>query len=122
MTDGRQAKDWVYIDDVADGLLALLALIPLPILLITTLRFGLTIEPMFKSIQEQMGVLSTVMQESLTGIRVVKAFAREPHELDKFDRENNEWFARREGVIKKWGNNWPFMTFLITMSIFLRCV
>ena len=74
---------------------------------------------MFKSIQEQMGVLSTVMQESLTGIRVVKAFAREPHELDKFDRENNEWFARREGVIKKWGNNWPFMTFLITMSIFL---
>ena len=99
--------------------LALLALIPLPILLITTLRFGLTVEPMFKRIQEQMGVLSTVMQESLTGIRVVKAFAREPHELDKFDRENNEWFARREGVIKKWGNNWPFMTFLITMSIFL---
>jgi ATP-binding cassette subfamily B multidrug efflux pump len=77
------------------------------------------VEPMFKRIQEQMGVLSTVMQESLTGIRVVKAFAREPHELDKFDRENNEWFARREGVIKKWGNNWPFMTFLITMSIFL---
>ncbi len=99
--------------------LALLALIPLPILLITTLRFGLTIEPMFKSIQEQMGVLSNVMQESLTGIRVVKAFAREPHELDKFDRENNEWFARREGVIRKWGNNWPFMTFLISMSIFL---
>ena len=99
--------------------LALLGLIPLPILLITTTRFGLTIEPMFKRIQEQMGVLSTVMQESLTGIRVVKAFAREPHELDKFDRENNEWFARREGVIKKWGNNWPFMTFLIAMSIFL---
>ncbi len=99
--------------------LALVGLIPLPILLITTTRFGLTIEPMFKRIQEQMGVLSTVMQESLTGIRVVKAFAREPHELDKFDRENNEWFARREGVIRKWGNNWPFMTFLIAMSIFL---
>ena len=104
---------------LVDPRLALLGLIPLPILLITTLRFGLTIEPMFKRIQEQMGVLSTVMQESLTGIRVVKAFAREPHELDKFDRENNEWFYRREGVIKKWGNNWPFMTFLISFSIFL---
>jgi ATP-binding cassette subfamily B protein len=99
--------------------LALLGLIPLPILLITTVHFGLTVEPMFKRIQEQMGVLSTVMQESLSGIRVVKAFAREPHELDKFDRENNEWFDRREGVIKKWANNWPFMTFLIMMSIFL---
>jgi len=98
--------------------LALLALIPFPILLLTTLRFGITVEPMFKRIQEQMGVLSTVMQESLTGIRVVKAFAREPHELDKFDRENNEWFDRREGLIKKWANNWPFMTFLIMMSIF----
>jgi ATP-binding cassette subfamily B protein len=74
---------------------------------------------MFKLIQEQMGVLSTVMQESLTGIRVVKAFAREPHELNKFDRENDEWFVRREMVIKKWANSWPFMTFLIMMSIFL---
>lgn len=99
--------------------LALLALIPFPILLITTLHFGMTVEPMFKRIQEQMGILSTVMQESLTGIRVVKAFAREPHELDKFDRENNEWFDRREGLIKKWANNWPFMTFLVMMSIFL---
>jgi ATP-binding cassette subfamily B protein len=98
--------------------LALLAMIPFPVLIYTTLHFGLTVEPMFKLIQEQMGVLSTVMQESLTGIRVVKAFAREPHELKKFDRENNEWFDRREGLIKKWANNWPFMTFLIMMSIF----
>ena len=98
--------------------LALLAMIPFPILLITTIRFGMTVEPMFKRIQEQMGILSTVMQESLTGIYVVKAFAREPHELNKFDRENNEWFDRRQGLIKKWANNWPFMTFLIMMSIF----
>ncbi|MBP6015443.1 MAG: ABC transporter ATP-binding protein [Candidatus Promineofilum sp.] len=98
--------------------LALLAMIPLPILIFTTVRFGITIEPMFKRIQEQMGTLSNVMQESLTGIHVVKAFAREPHELDKFDRENNEWFSRRQGLIRKWANNWPFMTFLIMLSIF----
>lgn len=99
--------------------LALLAMIPFPVLLIVTIRFGMTVEPMFKRIQYQMGVLSTVMQESLTGIHVVKAFAREPHELGKFDRENNEWYAQRANVIKTWGNNWPFMTFLIMMSIFL---
>lgn len=99
--------------------LALLAMIPFPVLLYVTIRFGMTVEPMFKRIQYQMGVLSTVMQESLTGIHVVKAFAREPHELSKFDRENNEWYDQRSGVIKTWGNNWPFMTFLIMMSIFL---
>lgn len=98
--------------------LALLAMLPFPILIITTVHFGMTVEPMFKRIQEQMGILSTVMQESLTGIHVVKAFAREPHELDKFDRENTEWFTRRQGLINKWANNWPFMNFLIMLSIF----
>ncbi len=99
--------------------LALIGLLPFPILLITTLRFGLTVRPRFKEIQEQMGVLSSVMQESLTGIRVVKAFAREPHEIDKFDSENEEWFDRRYGLIRIWSNNWPFMTFLISLSVFL---
>ena len=99
--------------------LALLALIPMPILLFSTVRFGNTVRPMFKSIQEQMGVLSANMQESMTGIRVVKAFAREPYELKKFDKENLEWFDRRYGLIQTWANNWPFFTFLIASSIFL---
>jgi ATP-binding cassette subfamily B protein len=97
----------------------LLALVPFPILIFATLRFGYVVRPMFRQIQDQMGVLSTVMQESLTGIRIVKAFAREPHELAKFDRENDEWFDRRYSLINTWANNWPLFTFLIALSIFL---
>jgi ATP-binding cassette subfamily B protein len=99
--------------------LALLGLIPVPFLVLTTLRFGNTVRPMFKRIQEQMGVLSDIMQESMTGIRVVKAFAREPYELEKFDIGNDEWFDRRYTVIRTWANNWPFFTFLVASSIFL---
>ena len=99
--------------------LAVLALLPFPILVFSTVRFGSIIRPMFKSIQEQMSVLSTTMQESLTGIRVVKAFAREPYELEKFDRDNNEWFERRYKVIRAWANNWPFFNFVLATSIFL---
>ncbi|HEX6387003.1 MAG TPA: ABC transporter ATP-binding protein, partial [Anaerolineae bacterium] len=99
--------------------LALLALIPVPVLVWSTLRFGGVVRPLFKSIQEQMGVLSATMQESLTGIRVVKAFAREPYELQKFDEANDEWFDRRYGLIQIWANNWPFFTFLVASSIFL---
>jgi len=99
--------------------LAALALIPLPILVVTTIRFGGQIRPRFKSIQEQIAVLSTTMQESLTGIRVVKAFARESFELQKFDVENERWFHRRHQVIKMWANNWPFFTFTLSMSVFL---
>jgi len=99
--------------------LALLALIPVPVLVWSTLRFGGVVRPLFKLIQEQMGVLSAVMQESMTGIRVVKAFAREPHELQKFDAANDEWFDRRYSLIQIWANNWPFFTFLVACSIFL---
>ena len=102
-----------------DFRLALLALLPMPLLVIATLRFGGMVRPMFKTIQEQMGTLSSIMQESMTGIRVVKAFAREPHELSKFDRENQEWFALRFRLIKMWADNWPLFTFLVAISIFL---
>jgi ATP-binding cassette subfamily B protein len=102
-----------------DVRLALLALIPLPILLVTTVRFGMTVRPQSRYVQDQLGVLSTTMQESLTGIRVVKAFAREPYEFEKFDRDNSIWFRLREGLIRLWGNNWPFFTFLIALSNFL---
>lgn len=99
--------------------LAALALLPLPVLVAFTIRFGGVVRPMFKSIREQLGVLSTTMQESLTGIHVVKAFAREPYELARFDRENNTWLERRVRVIRVWANNWPFFNFLIALSIFL---
>jgi len=99
--------------------LALLASGPIIVVLITTLRFGNLVRPMFKMIQEQMGALLSVMQESMTGISVVKAFAREPYEIEKFDRQNDEWFDRRYGMIKVWGNYWPIFTFLLSISILL---
>jgi ATP-binding cassette, subfamily B, multidrug efflux pump len=99
--------------------LGILGLLPVPILIAATIRFGNVVRPLFKEIQEQMGELSSTMQESLTGIRVVKAFAREPYEVEKFERENESWFERRFGVMMVWANNWPFFTFLLAISIFL---
>ncbi len=99
--------------------LALLALIPMPLLIWATLRFGRLVRPIFKQIQEQMGVLSTVMQESLTGILVVKAFAREPHQIARFEEQNEDWFNRRLTLIRTWGNNWPLFSFIVAASVFL---
>jgi ATP-binding cassette subfamily B multidrug efflux pump len=104
---------------LVDLRLAVVALIPIPFLVAATIRFGRLVRPRFKRIQEQIAVLSTTMQESLTGIRVVKAFAREPYELAKFERENDTWFQRRYRVIRLWANNWPFFTFTLSISIFL---
>ena len=101
------------------GQLALLALLPMPILIYATLRFGHIVRGMSKTVQAQVGTISKTMQESLTGIRVVKAFAREPYELQKFDKENGQWFSDRYSLILQWANHWPFFTFLVAASIFL---
>lgn len=100
----------------ANAQLALITLLPFPILIAVTLRFGRVIEPKFKRIQEQLGRLGTLMQESLTGIRVVKAFAREPYEIEKFERENQEFYGRRVDLVYTWANNFPFLNFLIAVS------
>ncbi len=60
---------------IENGFLALLVMVPLARLVATAIYFGNTIRPMFRDIQEQMGKLASVMQESMTGIGVVKAFA-----------------------------------------------
>ncbi len=102
-----------------DARLALLALVPIPVLIAATIRFGNVVRPLFKRIQEQMSALSSTMQESLTGIRVTKAFAREPFELEKFDQDNEEWFNQRRDLIGVWANNWPLFTFVLAFAIFL---
>ncbi|GIV78327.1 MAG: ABC transporter ATP-binding protein [Litorilinea sp.] len=99
--------------------LALLVIGPLALLVATALRFGNIIRPMFKVIQEQMGTLSSVMQESMTGIGVVKAFAREQYELEKFDRENESWFQKRYAAIQVWANFWPLFTLILASAILL---
>ena len=99
--------------------LTLLCLLPLALMTWTALRFGNIMRPMFKRIQEQMGKLSAVMQESLTGINVVKAFAREPYELSKFDDQNAVWFDMRYASIKLWAFYWPLFTLILSLCVLL---
>ncbi|GHO46697.1 ABC transporter ATP-binding protein [Ktedonospora formicarum] len=71
-----------------DWVLALVTLICVPFLAVFTSQVAVRIRPIWLAVQNENGVLSTVMQESLSGVRVVKAFAREEFEMDKFDKQN----------------------------------
>ncbi|MBX3010150.1 MAG: ABC transporter ATP-binding protein [Caldilineaceae bacterium] len=101
------------------GQLTLLTLAPMIALVAAAIHFGNLMHPLFKRIQAQMGVLSAVMQESMTGIGVVKAFAREPFEFAKFDRENDKWFDQRYASIKLWAIYWPLFSLILAVAIFL---
>ncbi|MBC8449657.1 MAG: ABC transporter ATP-binding protein, partial [Chloroflexi bacterium] len=66
--------------------LLILAIVPVSLLLFGV--FGRRVRPMFTRVQQNLAALNTVLQENLAGTRVVKAFAREPHEAERFRRAN----------------------------------
>lgn len=70
-----------------------LALLTLPIMLSVLVVFGLFAgkgRPLFVLVQQRLGNLNTILQQNLAGVRVVKAFAREPHEFGRFGVSNQE--------------------------------
>lgn len=96
--------------------LTLLAYIPLVLVSITVKKFGGEIHDRFESIQEQFSSLTTKAQENISGIRVVKAFAREQSEIEDFRLLNFEYLRRNISLIRLWGVFYPLMTALIGMS------
>jgi ABC-type multidrug transport system fused ATPase/permease subunit len=72
-----------------DWQLGLIMLICVPILLVLSVQVAKRLAPLWFDIQNGVGALSTIMQEGLSGIRVVKSFARENFEIQKFEQENH---------------------------------
>lgn len=73
-----------------DVYLALITLISVPIMLILSAQVVKRLRPLWLSVQNGVGDLSTIMQESLSGVRVVKSFAREEYEIKKYGTKNQE--------------------------------
>ncbi|MBT9258755.1 MAG: ABC transporter ATP-binding protein/permease [Clostridiales bacterium] len=91
---------------VGFGLIAMLLISPrltlvtfvlMPFLAVAAVRFDRRIREAYGAIRQSLSELTTVIQENLTGIRTVKSFSREPHEMERF-REKNEDFARKNVV------------------------
>jgi len=88
--------------------LALLSVIVVPITVGLSLIFFRRVSKAYEEYQEQEAVLSNTLQENLTGVRVVKAFARQHYESKKFDKENLEKFSRGRRFFKMHAMFWPF--------------
>ena len=71
--------------------LAIIALIPMPIIILYSLHFHNKIGAGFKDCDEAEGRLSAMAQENLTGVRVVRAFGRENYERERFQKHNEEY-------------------------------
>jgi len=101
--------------------LAMLSTVTIPVLLAMSLFFFRRVSRAYEAYQEQEAKLSTVLQENLSGVRVVKAFARQAFERDKFEHENWEKFRRGQRLMTMHALYWPISDTLCFLQT-LVCV
>jgi ATP-binding cassette, subfamily B, bacterial len=87
--------------------LAWLSIIVVPVVLVISLFFFRRVEKAYESYQTQEAKLSTTLQENLSGVRVVKAFARQEYEEDKFDKDNWAKFLKGKYLLLMHALFWP---------------
>jgi ATP-binding cassette, subfamily B, bacterial len=87
--------------------LALLSVIVVPVIVVVSYFFFKRIARAYEKYQEQEAKLSTVLQENLSGVRVVKAFARQAYERDKFEKENWGKYRRGRWLMMMQSVFWP---------------
>src|SRR6185312_17406777 len=95
-----------------DGQLTLYSLTVMPLLSVFFFVVGRVIRVRFRQVQDQFGEVSARAQENFSGIRVVKAYAQEPHELAAFNRLNEEYVRRSISFARIDSLLWPAMYFL----------
>ena len=89
------------------GWLALLSIPLLPVVSVASFFFFRRMTTVFESYQSQDAAVSNRLQERLTGVRVVKAFARQSYEIDRFEEENWEKYRRGVRIAKLHTLFWP---------------
>ena len=87
--------------------LAWISVIVIPFMLYMSLWFFKRVTKRYEKYQEQATILSTTLQENLSGVRVVKAFARQKYEKDKFEGDNWEKFKRGRHLLLMHSLFWP---------------
>jgi ATP-binding cassette, subfamily B, bacterial len=93
--------------------MALVSMVTIPLILTFAVLFFLKIKSVFQVADESEGFMSAVLQENLTGIRVVRAFARQDFEMDKFDERNTAYRDNVYRLIKILGTYWGLSDLLI---------
>ena len=101
---------------VLDWHLAALVLIPVPILVIALRHYNTKIRPVYRSVRARLGDINAKLQDNLSGIRVIQAFAREEMERQRFTTESERYYQARVQGIRYWSVFFPAIRFLGAMG------
>ena len=96
--------------------LGLLALVSMPLLILRSITFGRVFRPLSLQIQKQLSVLTTRVEQNLRGVRVVKTFAQEEAEIERFAIENQKWYDLSALSAGLQSNNMPLLNLIANIS------
>jgi len=97
-------------------MLTLIAFIPFPLLAFFMYKFGNQIEKRFQKTQESFSVLTESARQSISGIKVVKAFNREDSETQDFEKSSLDYLNRNIHLVRVWGVYQPLITLMAACS------
>jgi ATP-binding cassette subfamily B protein len=99
--------------------LAIIGLLPIIPLTLMTSNFGTKIGKLFFAVDNAVGDVSNRLQENVVGVQVVRAFARELYETERFETANKRVFQSWVHVIDEWSKIMPTTNWLTTVSVIL---
>ncbi|MCR8641686.1 ABC transporter ATP-binding protein/permease [Paenibacillus sp. N1-5-1-14] len=100
-----------------DWKLTLATMVLMPFLVLAAFRFETKAAPAFRAVRQAFSGLTTTVQENITGVRTVKSFAREPHQIDKFLERNENYRASNLKTSQIWAKYFPFMELISNLSV-----
>ena len=100
-------------------LLALCSLAAMPVAAFVVVRFASRVRLKFYDVRQQHGAVTGVLSENISGVRVVRGFAREREQIDRFSREGEKLIDKEVDAAKMWAFNEPLFGVFVTMSMAL---
>lgn len=97
--------------------LTILSLCFLPFIIALAYRLNRVVRPQYRKIQERMADLTSVLQESITGAQVVRAYSAEEYEIRKFGNRNRELFNGNVVAARTWAFYRPLMNMVAVMGM-----
>jgi subfamily B ATP-binding cassette protein MsbA len=101
---------------VLDYRLAALVMIPVPILALSLRHYNTRIRPVYRRVRARLGDINAKLQDNLSGIRVIQAFAREDLEYERFSKESERYYQARVKGIRYWSVFFPAIRFFAAMG------
>jgi ABC-type multidrug transport system fused ATPase/permease subunit len=101
---------------VLDYRLAVLVVIPIPILVLALRHYNTKIRPVYRGVRARLGNINAKLQDNLSGIQVIQAFAREDQERKRFAAESERYYHARVKGIRYWSIFFPIIRFVSAMG------